>query len=766
MNQWTVIKNGEEKEFSPNFSSILNFIEQNDNAKAIIPVGPNIKPITYKDLASLMRKTIAFFIKHLKEQDSIGLLMDNKPELLVLSWSAWSSNYKTVPLDIKRDSLERKIYKLQLTNAKMVFVRTDQTDALEIKTIQARIPKLIIIRLENDQSFFDIIKRENEHKLDMPSCFNKDCLILFTSGTTGNPKGARLTPRSLCTGGKQIVDWLKLTKEDKFHILLPLHHINSTTFALATILASGSIVLSTKYSKSNFWRIANEHNVTVASIVPTIAYDLLSETKEFIRYPTPKFSRIQLGSAPVQPNVVKSFYEKYKIPLVQGYGSTETSLRCTGTPYPVNESTYLELVTSNSIGEELKWNNVAVLDMQGNEVPEGSEGNICVRGPNVMQGYSNEDPQSSFKFGWFNMGDLGYYKIINGKRLFFLNGRSKEIIIKGGLNISPLTIENAILAHFDIDFCYAFGFSDTRLGEDIAIVCKGKEVQLLHKAIKEKSIPNLKEFEHPKEIIEIEREDLPKTSTGKVQRFVIKEKYAKKALMKNLTIHSNPTLLFRIIQPSERNYLEEATKIHNSRWPEPLSTTFEKMESKSINGFVIGAFKGKELIGTISGFGINMDEFSKEYTQTWDGITDNGFFAHHNRKGDSIVCTAISIKSTKVHKNNTNNTQESTSDISDIRPYINKDPVIEFHLKPKAGMNGGNIFKVIQDGRPKDTGALGYSVLIKYDLSQEPKISEKATFGTQLLEAALLYAYKLDKRNLIAYSRPSSLRKSLMVPRL
>ena len=757
MNQWTVVKGDKEVQFRAPFSSILEKIEENQDPKkdAIVPVNSTTPAISYKQLQESIRKSISFYKKHLDPQDSIALLMENKPELLILSWGAWSANYRTVPLDSKRDTLERKIYKLKVTNTKILFVRTDQVDVHELNKIKLELPQLTIMRLDDDYSFFELIEQEQQYDGSLPDSFENDCLILFTSGTTGDPKGARLTPKSLSAGALQIQDWLKITRDDRFHILLPLHHINSTTLSLATILASGTIVLSRKYSKSKFWQITADYNVTITSIVPTIAYDLLSEEENFKNYVPKKLSRIQLGSAPVQPSVVLEFYRKYKIPLVQGFGSTETSLRCTGTPYPLKEQEYLTVVESNSIGEELSWNNVYILNNDGEEVSENIEGNICVRGPNVMQGYINQ--KDAFSFGWFNMGDVGYYKIENGRKKLFLNGRKKEIIIKGGSNISPLAIENALLENYDLDFCYAFGFPHARLGEEIAIVCQGNDCTRLQGDITNRRVTCLSPDEVPKVIISIDRDSLPKTSTGKIQRSLIKQQFGDQARVENLTIATTSEIIFRLIDSTEIELLQEATRIHNSRWPDALSTSFDKMKSKARNGFIIGAFKGEKLIGTISGLLVKRKDIENEepYTQTWSGITHNGTFTNNDRTSDCVVCTAITIKSSKPKEN-------APEDVVELSPeealkHIREDPVMKFHQKNKAGLEGGNIIQIIPHGRKEDTQSLGYNVLLEYNVTKEPVITHTASFGTQLLEAALLYAHMLGRKSVIAYSRPSSL---------
>jgi len=549
VDQWKCIKNNEVQTFTPPYRSLLEWIvsvarnhPEKDAIVGVVDGASRALNMSYQELADDLQQSCGFFIDTLKlaPGDTISVLMENKPELLVINWAAWSIGLKTVPLDSKRDTLERKLYKLRITEAKVLFVRMDQVNGDEIRQIQNALPSVKIVELDTEQRYFEIIQRsetagENEALIDSKNPFDSDCLIMFTSGTTSLPKGVRLTLRSLWTNAAQIIDWLKLTQADRFHILLPLHHINSTTFSLATILSGGTILLSPRYSKSRFWKVMAEYRATLASIVPTIAYDLLSEQPAFEenRNKLQNVSRIQLGSAPVQVNVVLKFYSQYQIPLIQGYGSTETSLRCTGVPYGLSEDEYLEIVRSNSIGTEMLYNNVAILDSDCIEAAEGVAGEICIRGPNVTQGYvkNPEQTENAFRGNWYHSADLGYWQHMCGQKMFFIKGRLKEIIIKGGVNISPLALESTIIDAFpEIDHCFVIGFPHPRFGEEIGIIVDGSQqgMDALKKAIEEGRISGLLPYECPATLIKVEYDDLPKTSTGKIQRVKLKQQYGDK----------------------------------------------------------------------------------------------------------------------------------------------------------------------------------------------------------------------------------------------
>lgn len=801
---WQFYKHNQLQTFTPPSPSFLDHIRnqanQDPDKEALVGVGTDFK-LTYRELVTRMEQTIYYLrgVCGLKPGDSVAVLMENQPELLILNWACWSCGLKTVPLDIKRDTLDRKKYKLELTQARVLFVRNDEADQDELSDFRFQLSGLKVVPLEKPSSFFDLIRERasESYKLKAESLLNSDCLILFTSGTTGLPKGVRLTPVSLWADAAQIIDWLKLTDQDRFHILLPLHHINSTTFSLATILAGGTIVLSPRYSKSGFWPTMAQYRCTLSSIVPTIAYDLLSESQSFELHKDKlnQVTRIQVGSAPVQPTVIAECYKVYGIRFIQGYGSTETSLRCTGVPLDLVESDYINLVQSNSIGTELLYDNVAVLNVNLEKVGEGEEGEICIRGPIVMQGYL-DNPEASetvFQGGWFHSEDMGYWQTIHNQKYFFIKGRSKEIIIKGGINISPLVIENVILQTFpNIKVCYAIGFEHPRLGEEIGLVVEGSPagVRDLEKAIHATAIPGLQSYEQPASLIEVSETELPKTSTGKVQRIEIKRLYSTALRVKAQRVSQTESYQFRVIWPDEPEVIQNMVEIHNQRWPKSLQLTLELAQQQTRSGIVIGMFDQSRLIGTVAGLQVAYQSMIQKelWTQTWDGITSNGSLDKHSVKGDCLVCVGITIQNSKFKVQNSKlNTKKSfggtlytkyqirntqnqieviqSDDKKRITNYIysGNDPVIGWHMKPKGGYaEGAQILQIIKDGRPQDEESLGYSVLVEYPyLNNEPSITTEASAGTQLLEAALLFAYQQRIKRVVAYSRPAGLKQYL-----
>ncbi|MBI2546518.1 acyl--CoA ligase [Candidatus Woesearchaeota archaeon] len=729
---------------------------------------------SYKQLREIVGKTAAYLKNKLglETGERIAFIMKNSPEVLFLNLACWSTSLVSVPLDSKRDALETMMYKIRQTESKVVFVKNDALDEKQKDALREMLHGIKFISFNEINDFLALI--EHEKPVELGNSAEQDALVLYTSGTTALPRGALLTVENLVSNADSIADWLSITEKDRFLTVLPLHHINSTTFTLATLLRGGTIILVPRYSNSGFFQQLAESQATITSIVPTICHDQISQEERFNAVKGKlKVTRIQIGSAPVQPQEAEEFVRKFRIPLVQGYGQTETSLRSTGVPYTSSnalDERYFELLKSNTIGTEMKWTNMAVL-IDGKEAQEGEIGEICVRGPGIMKGYlgDEEETKKAFEYGWFHSGDMGYYKIVDGRKLFFLVGRIKEIIIKGGINVSPLAVEHALQrAYPEIDQVYVVGYEDARIGEEIGAVIvfkdevgkekRGMIIQGITRDGQQGKIHGLSAYESPMKIVEISAEQLPMTSTGKVQRTKIKEMFPR--LMQPASIARTDSYIFRQIFPSERDVIKKAVEINNKRW-HPLLATEQEFIARSRNGILVGAFDNSgNLLGTVSA--LRIDNAEELYT-TWDKLTGNGTLSTHKANGKILVCVAISTAAKEtVQETSSDETLLKEAAPKYVEEYLKSDldPIVRFHRKPKGGLPGAKLIKVIKDGRVQDAGALGYTIIFEYpEITEEISFTKNASVGVQLIEACMMLAQQLGITKVYAFSRPAGFRK-------
>lgn len=658
----------------------------------------------YKQFNELVHKTRTYLNSNgIKNGDAIAFAYENSPEVILLSWAAWTMGVKTVPLDTKRDDQEMMDYKAGLADAKILFSK-------KIIGLKSGIKSVSLTTKELEECGTGNINQAN-------IALSSDALILFTSGTTAKPKGVLLTQENLVANADGIADWLKITPYDKFMITLPLHHINSTTMCLATFLRGGTVVLMSRYTNSGFWKMAAQSGATLTSVVPTIIHDQLSQIAEFNRLKSKiKLSRIQLGSAPVIASEAEKFVKLTQIPLMQGYGQTETALRSTGAKWSWKN------LRSNTIGTEMKWTNVTVLKEDGKESKQGEEGEICVRGPVIMKEYINNpmETKMAFKYGWFHSGDLGYWKMIGSEKQFFIKGRLKEIIIKAGTNVSPLFVEKALLRSLpEIDQVYVIGVPDERVGEEIGAVVvwktKGQGPASTRRELRAKGrrIKRLSDFETPKYWFAVSAGDLPMTSTGKVQRVKLKQMFADCYSLAETNSH-----IFRQLAIEETGLIEQARQIHNIGW-QPLRVSKTEWEKK---------LKEKFLIGAISKTNGELD----------------GYIRCQKVK-NNILADALSVRGKSFVRKFSDKLPKAA--IKDVENYLKKsiDPVVNFHKSPKAGLkSGASILKIIPQARPGDFPALGFGVLMEYPSlkSESLCLTPDASLGWQLVESALISAKK------------------------
>ncbi|OGG30538.1 hypothetical protein A2973_02545 [Candidatus Gottesmanbacteria bacterium RIFCSPLOWO2_01_FULL_49_10] len=773
--------------YNPLEEQLAKHARERGEKDAIIAIDPDTDTsiaISYRQLNDVVGAIATYLVTlGMKKGDRFAILMHNAPEVLLFELAGALLGIATVPLDFNRDTLDRKVFKLKDTGARALFIKSEKNETLDASSIQKEIPSLHIVTW----SSLDELLKSLPPLSTLPTqgSMSSHYVILYTSGTTALPKGVLLSTRACLANAMGIIKWQQFTDNDRFNIVLPLHHINSTEFCLSMILVGGTIILNSRYSASKFWHIVRRFRATNTSIVPTILHDLLTRSDEFrqSKLDISSLKRICIGSAPVLPEETIRFYDTFGVRLTQGYGQTETALRVAGVPVDVDESTYRELVKNNTIGTKLTNNELAIMDEGNNKKGEGEEGEICIAGQILADGYLNNPAETarSFKNGWFHSGDLGYWKYINDSRnqsspdsgnrqkYYFIIGRIKEIIIKGGVNLSPSAIEDALLKAFpEIDEVSVVGYPDERMGEEIAAVVvlghsrnqsssdSGNDVIVnrILDAAQNGTIPGLSRYEVPKKVFVFD--SLPKTSTGKIQRVEVKKAVAE------LIKKEHPKHYYvREIDDHETEIIKRALGINNARFTF-VPSTLEEFNVRAQNGLFFGVFEEhKGLIGSLSCVQVSHAEKIK----SWNEASANGTLSNHNPKGGTLLCISISVQSTKTQKH----TGEVPQDLAKIhiKEYVNstKDHVLEFHRKPKGGIPGATVWKILENGRPEDKEAMGYNVLMKYPtIDENTKIvrSNAPSPAILLIEHALLYAKNHGIEAVIAFSRPSGFRRFLV----
>jgi long-chain acyl-CoA synthetase len=335
-------------------------------------------------------------------------------------------------------------------------------------------------------------------------------LLMYTSGTTGVPKGVMLTQANLATNAQAICAEHALTSADRVLGVLPLYHINAFAVTmLAPLACGGSVALAPKFSAARFWNQAADTRCTWINVVPTIISYLL-EGPTPRREDTARIRFCRSASAALAPEHHKAFEQKFGIDIIETMGLTETVAPAFSNPLAVGERKL------GSVGRASGCE-ARVVDSALREVPDGATGELVIFGPNVMRGYYKNDDATRASFtadGWLRTGDLGHR---DADGFFFVTGRIKELIIKGGENIAPREIDEALLAHPAVLEGAAVGVPDRHYGQEIVACVVLREGKHCSEAdLREFCRVNLGSYKTPKAIYFVD--ELPRGPSGKVQR--------------------------------------------------------------------------------------------------------------------------------------------------------------------------------------------------------------------------------------------------------
>lgn len=461
---------------------------------------------TYAEFFALAEQTALFLLESgLKKGDRIATIAHNHWQTIVQYFAAWMIGVTVVPVNLSEDD-HRIAYILKHGEVKLAFVLSNYAERIK-RIIEAhKLSESIQLKVYSDetrwQGYGDILK----HKPDAET----DALIVFTSGTTGNPKAVLLTQRNLLEDARAISEWHHIDANTRMMCVLPIHHVNGTVVTHITpAYAGASVVLNQKFSVKTFFETIHKEQVHIVSVVPTLLQYLNHEYqgKEFTR--PVSLLHIICGAGPLTIEVAKQFETLFTTRVIHGYGLSETTCYSCFLPLDLTleqHQRWMREYGYPSIGVPIPPNEMAIHDERGKALQAGERGEIVIRGVNVMKEYyaNAEANEKAFTFGWFRSGDEGFYlNDEQGRSFFFITGRIKELIIRGGVNLSPLEIDEVINRAPGVKAGISVGFENDWYGEEV-----GAYVQL-----KEGIAPN------PEEILAFCRKELPFSKSPKVVVF-------------------------------------------------------------------------------------------------------------------------------------------------------------------------------------------------------------------------------------------------------
>ena len=342
-------------------------------------------------------------------------------------------------------------------------------------------------------------------------------VILYTSGTTGKPKGAMLTHENLYSNAIDVADYLQISSDDRVIATLPMFHVFCLTVCLnAPVMNGGTVLIVPKFSPQEVFTTAEEHQATVFAGVPTM-YNYLLQTGQD---QTQTFRNMRLcisGGSSLPVALLESFEKQFDVRVSEGYGLSEAS--------PVTAFNPLDRPRkAGSIGQNIKNVQNKVVDELGEEVDVGEVGELIVKGPNVMKGYYKlpEETAVTIRDGWLYTGDMAR---VDEEGYFYIVDRKKDMILVGGYNVYPREVEEVLYNHDDVTEVAVVGAPDPELGETVISFVVTNNPTLSEGELLDYCRQHLAKYKLPSRIEFMS--ELPKNTTGKILRKNLREQLAK-----------------------------------------------------------------------------------------------------------------------------------------------------------------------------------------------------------------------------------------------
>jgi fatty-acyl-CoA synthase len=447
--------------------------------------------------------------------DRVAILSLNRPDYLVLLYACARLGAILVPLNWRLAVAEQSFI---LSDAAAKVLVLEQAFAAILPALEKSLPEIDVVGLDftpqRGKSFDTLLAQARGDGRNPHTDFVCPLLIVYTSGTTGRPKGAVLRQEALLWNGVMSQHMHSLTSDDHVLTVLPFFHVGGLNIQTTPALHHGATVtIHARFTADATLATIERERPTLTVLVPA-TIQAITDHPGWVTVDLSSLKAISTGSTIVPPHLIERFVAR-GVPVLQVYGSTETC------PIAIYTRLGGDLSRTGSTGLAGLCCEATVIDDAGNGLPPDTPGEIAVRGPNVFFEYwgNEEATREALHDGWYRTGDIGR-RDTDG--YFWVHDRKKNLIISGGENIYPAEVERVLLEHPDISECAVIGRSDPRWDEvPVAYVIRrsGREVDAAD--LKAHVQLQLARFKVPRDVVFVD--DLPRTALGKVQHFMLKQ---------------------------------------------------------------------------------------------------------------------------------------------------------------------------------------------------------------------------------------------------
>ena len=490
------------------------FLRQPEKTALIHPSSG--KSYTYRDLYNMSGSlAVALHRLSILPGDRVVLYLDSSPEYLISYLAAWRAGLVVVPANIAYHE-DELAYTVQDSGAKVIISSVNSADNVE--RISKRCPSLSLLLLtggSGPDSWEDLTLKYTPER---PVACRADqiCQIQYTSGTTGRPKGAMLTHGGWLSALMAEREALELSGDDRYLGIYPMGHVG-ISWGLSVLSLGGTYVIMERYRLDEYIRLIDAYKITILSGMPPVIH-ALTETPAGTEEKFSTVKRIISGGGPMHSPTWKRFFSRFKIPIINAYGLSETIVIGTGTV--IRPEDYYAADEFNSVGKPVGFSEVKIVDEQdpGKELPQNTPGEVALRGPAVALGYWNKPDETAEVFlddGWFLTGDLGY---LDSNGMLVITDRKKDMIIMSGWKIYPTEVEEVLLRHPKISDVAIFGCLDEEKGEvpAAAVVLRNSKDLLTIDELKAWSGEYLAGYKSPRRLFIVN--ELPRVGGWKLLR--------------------------------------------------------------------------------------------------------------------------------------------------------------------------------------------------------------------------------------------------------
>lgn len=497
----------------------------------VMPDAPAIEDdhrvLSYGELQCLSNRT-AHALREigLEPGDRFAVLAENCLEWLAIYFGAFKIGAVPVPINYRLHPREW-LNILNDSTSKAVVAQPDHSRTLDRVSDELTHTKSLLVLGRGRGRWEPFLERVDiqpatspDHRADD----NDDLYQMYTSGTTGRPKGAVLSHRAIVNNLEQSRTTARLAYHPRVLIVAPLFHAAAAVSCMSSIALGGSILVRPSFDPADCVRSLDERRITNAQFVPAMIQAMLVSVPDVRDRQYETLERIAYGASPIAEQTLRDALATFRCDFAQGYGMTETT-------------TVVTLLTADdhrraldgkpqlllSCGRPVLGTEVRVLDTNGREAATGEIGEIVARGPQLMKGYWNmpEETAEAMRGGWMHTGDAGYR---DADGYVYIADRVKDMIVSGGENVYPREIEDVLFQMAEVADAAVIGVPDEKWGETVkAVVVVRPDVELTEESVISWCRGHLGGFKCPRSVDFVE--ELPRNPTGKVLKRELRAPY-------------------------------------------------------------------------------------------------------------------------------------------------------------------------------------------------------------------------------------------------